>query len=364
MEKSKLAAAMFIVGSIGLFVHYIPLPPAVIACARAVIGTLFLLLVLRLKKTPLHGQAIRKNALCLLLSGAALGFNWIFLFEAFRHTGIAVATLCYYMAPVFVILLSPLVLGERLTRRKIVCTLLAVLGAVCISGVFTGSRQDPRGIAFGLAAALLYCSLILLNKRLRGLDTLETTFCQLCTAALVMLPYVLLGGHLHGLAPAPSTLFLLLVRAWSISCSSRLWAVSRPRPRPYSAMWIPSPPSCWPPSSCTSPSARRNCAAPSSSWAPRWPTNCRGTGRPRPNPKAWTGAGECVCTPGQRSRESTAARHAGMRPPALYPVAENRLPRAAHAERPRRGTKGRAGSSPFFAASCPPPLLPAGSPYL
>ena len=211
MEKSKLAAAMFIVGSIGLFVHYIPLPPAVIACARDIIGTLFLLLVLRLKKTPLHGQAIRRNALCLLLSGAALGFNWIFLFEAFRHTGIAVATLCYYMAPVFVILLSPLVLGERLTRRKLVCTLLAVLGAVCISGVFTGSRQDPRGIAFGLAAALLYCSLILLNKRLRGLDTLETTFCQLCTAALVMLPYVLLGGHLHGLAPAPSTLFLLLV---------------------------------------------------------------------------------------------------------------------------------------------------------
>lgn len=81
MEKSKLAAAMFIVGSIGLFVHYIPLPPAVIACARAVIGTLFLLLVLRLKKTPLHGQAIRKNALCLLLSGAALGFNWIFSFS-------------------------------------------------------------------------------------------------------------------------------------------------------------------------------------------------------------------------------------------------------------------------------------------
>ena len=29
--ESKLAAAMFIVGSIGLFVHYIPLPPAVIA---------------------------------------------------------------------------------------------------------------------------------------------------------------------------------------------------------------------------------------------------------------------------------------------------------------------------------------------
>lgn len=211
MEKCKLAAAMAIVGSIGLFVHYIPLPPAVIACARAVIGTCFLLLVLRLKKAPLHRQAIRENALCLLLSGAALGFNWIFLFEAFRHTGIAVATLCYYMAPVFVILLSPVFLGEQLTRRKLVCTALAVLGAVCISGVFSASRQDPRGIAFGLAAALLYCALILLNKRLRGLDTLETTFCQLLTAALVMLPYVLLGGHLEGCAPGPLGLALLLV---------------------------------------------------------------------------------------------------------------------------------------------------------
>ena len=44
MEKSKLAAAMFIVGSIGLFVHYIPLPPAVIAmlivyCLRGVTFT-------------------------------------------------------------------------------------------------------------------------------------------------------------------------------------------------------------------------------------------------------------------------------------------------------------------------------------
>ena len=287
---------MFIVGSIGLFlVHYIPLPPAVIACARAVIGTLFLLLVLRLKKTPLHGQAILKNALCLLLSGAALGFNWIFLFEAFRHTGIAVATLCYYMAPVFVILLSPLVLGERLTRRKIVCTLLAVLGAVCISGVFTGSRQDPRGIAFGLAAALLYCSLILLNKRLRGLDTLETTFCQLCTAALVMLPYVLLGGHLHGLAPALSTLFLLLVVGivhtglvyiLFFSAVGRLPA----RRWPCSAMWIPSPPSCWPPSSCTSPSAWPKPAALSSDPGRHaGQRTAGGRGRPRPSPRAWGG---------------------------------------------------------------------------
>ena len=361
MEKSKLAAAMFIVGSIGLFVHYIPLPPAVIACSRAVIGTLFLLLVLRLKKTPLHGQAIRKNALCLLLSGAALGFNWIFLFEAFRHTGIAVATLCYYMAPVFVILLSPLVLGERLTRRKIVCTLLAVLGAVCISGVFTGSRQDPRGIAFGLAAALLYCSLILLNKRLRGLDTLETTFCQLCTAALVMLPYVLLGGHLHGLAPAPSTLFLLLVVG--IVHTGLVYilffsAVGRLPAQTTAVLSYVDP-------------VTAILLATLFLHQPFGLAEACGTvlilgatGRPRPSPKAWTGAGECVCSPGQRSRESTAARHAGMRPPALYPVAENRLPRAAHAGRPRRGTKGRAGSSPIFAASCPPPLLPAGSPYL
>ena len=64
-------------------------------------------------KTIISQKGIKKNLVLLCLSGIALGINWITMFEAFRHTSVAVATICYYMAPVIVILVS-LYLQKRL----------------------------------------------------------------------------------------------------------------------------------------------------------------------------------------------------------------------------------------------------------
>ena len=50
-------------------------------------------------------EAIKANLAVLCVSGALIGFNWIFLFESFNYTTVATGTLCYYMAPVFVILI-------------------------------------------------------------------------------------------------------------------------------------------------------------------------------------------------------------------------------------------------------------------
>ena len=103
-----MIAAMTIFGTIGIFRKYIPLPSSTLALARGVIGTLFLLtLVLFVKKQRLDGGAIRRNLAFLVISGALIGFNWILLFEAYQYTTVAVATLCYYMAPVIVVMVSP-----------------------------------------------------------------------------------------------------------------------------------------------------------------------------------------------------------------------------------------------------------------
>ena len=61
-----------------------------------------------------------RTKLLLILSGALIGFNWILLFEAYNYTTVATATLCYYMQPTIVILLSPLFFRERLTAKKLV----------------------------------------------------------------------------------------------------------------------------------------------------------------------------------------------------------------------------------------------------
>ena len=75
------------------------------------------------------------------------------LFEAYRYTTIAVATLCYYMAPVLLIAFSPLLFKEKLTGRQIVCVLLAALGMVLVSGVLDGGGLDD-GAMTGIALAL------------------------------------------------------------------------------------------------------------------------------------------------------------------------------------------------------------------
>ena len=135
MARAQIIAAMTVFGTIGIFVRYIHLPSSIIALVRGIIGAAFLLLVLGLKRTRPDGAAIRKNLLLLCLSGAAIGFNWILLFEAYHYTTVATATLCYYFAPIFVTLLSPFLLGEGLTRRKILCVLAALGGMVLVSGL-------------------------------------------------------------------------------------------------------------------------------------------------------------------------------------------------------------------------------------
>lgn len=210
MEKFKLIIAMLIVGSIGIFVHYMPISSALIAAARAVIGTLFLLFVILIQRKTINWPKVRENGRYLVISGAAIGFNWIFLFEAYQYTSVAIATLCYYMAPAFVVILAPLVLKEKITRFNIICTGFAMFGAVLISGVLSGGESNLLGVGYGLAAAVLYASIIILNKKTKGLSGLELTFFQLLVAACVMVPYILLTEDISAVNWTPQIIGLLL----------------------------------------------------------------------------------------------------------------------------------------------------------
>ena len=213
MQKSKLSliAAMVIFGTIGLLRRYIDLPSSFIALARAVIGTVFLLGVAALGKKKPDWTGIRKNALPLLLSGAFLGFNWVFLFESYRYTSVATATLCYYMAPILVILASPL-LKEKLSPKKLLCVAGALAGIVLVSGVADSGFDagSVPGILFGLAAALFYACVMLLNKKITLASAYDKTVVQLSVAAAVLLPYVLLSEDVSAASFTPVSTLLLI----------------------------------------------------------------------------------------------------------------------------------------------------------
>lgn len=194
--KSYLALlfSMLIFGTLGIFRRYIPLSSGMLALFRGMLGSVFLLIFVYARGGRLH-RTDGKKLLLLALTGAIMGLNWMLLFEAYNYTTVAAATMCYYMQPTIVILLSPLVFRERLTGKKLFCALAAIVGMVFVSGILNGNSlrmQDMKGILFGLGAAALYAAVVILNKKVVLEDVYEKTIIELVAAAVILVPYLLL----------------------------------------------------------------------------------------------------------------------------------------------------------------------------
>lgn len=213
--RLAVVIAMTVFGTIGIFRHFMPgVPSGLLASLRGVVGALFLLALLYVRGGRLDLAAIRKNLFRLIVSGVVMGFNWILLFEAYRYTSVATATLCYYMAPILVILASPLVLGERLTARKLICVAIAVGGMIPVTGVLDagfGGLGELRGIALGLGAAVLYACVVLINQRITDIAAYDKTIVQLGAAGIALIPYVLLAEDVTALTLTLPTVVLMAV---------------------------------------------------------------------------------------------------------------------------------------------------------
>ena len=193
--KGKLILAMMIWGSLGVFVRAIPLTSPQLALCRAVMAALVVggyLLALRRKMTLPPGREL----FLLLLSGACIGVNWILLFEAYRYTTVSVATLSYYFAPVLVTAACPVFFRETITGRQVLCFGMSTAGVALIlaTGGLAGTGTDGIGVLYGLGAAVLYASVVLLNKAIRQVAGIQRTFFQFLAALVVLLPYVLGTG--------------------------------------------------------------------------------------------------------------------------------------------------------------------------
>ena len=192
-SRGVMALAMAVFGTVGAFVRGISLASGEIALWRALLAVAMIGLLLALRGEKIDLRSIEREAILLFASGAALGINWMLLFEAYKRTTVSLATLSYYFAPVIVTVLCPLVFKERLTKKQIFCFVGATLGLVLITGV-GGSGDDLRGILFGLGAAVFYAIVVLINKLIKNTEPVRRTLLQFVAAIIILLPYVLLTG--------------------------------------------------------------------------------------------------------------------------------------------------------------------------
>lgn len=194
MKSARLQfiIAMSIVGSIGIFVRLVPFPSSQIALVRGCIGALSILTYALLTKKDLSPARIKADILILLLSGAALGINWILLFQAYRYTTIANAIICYYTAPVIVVALSPFLLKEKLNQTTIGCIFASLIGIVFITGLGNISANHLAGLLYGLGGACFFAAVVILNKHIRHVNGIERSIVQLTVSALAIIPYITL----------------------------------------------------------------------------------------------------------------------------------------------------------------------------
>ena len=191
--RTMLIVSMTIFGTLGLFVRNIPLSSSEIALYRAVLAAILIGAFLLVTKQKIPFGQIKKEIPLLVLSGVAMGFNWILLFEAYKYTTVSVATLSYYFAPVIVTVACPILFKEKMGIKQVICFVMSTLGIVLITGIGDLSQGSShiKGILFGLGAATLYATVIILNKFTKTVDGIHRTFMQFLSAIAVLVPYVL-----------------------------------------------------------------------------------------------------------------------------------------------------------------------------
>lgn len=202
-SKILLALSMAVFGTLAPFVRNIGVASSEIALYRAILAILLIGAFLLIKKEKLAFKEAKKEIPLLFLSGVAMGFNWILLFEAYKYTTVSTATLSYYFAPVIVTALCPLLFKEKLSLKQVICFVFSTVGIILITvtGSLGGGSNDLTGILFGLGAACLYATVVLINKFIKNVTGIHRTFMQFVSAAAVLLPYVLIteGVNVGGL---------------------------------------------------------------------------------------------------------------------------------------------------------------------
>lgn len=190
LAYASYASALLLFGTNGIFVSQISFRGSQIVLLRTLIGAL-LLSGLVLACGGFDKDSVRKEWKLLLLGGAALGLNWVSLFEAYRLLNISLATLVYYVGPILVLLSSPILFCEKLTGRKLIAMILVALGLICISGSIVMRGMNALGLLVAIISALLYASLIIFNKQITRTSGMQTAAIELDVAFVVVLVYSL-----------------------------------------------------------------------------------------------------------------------------------------------------------------------------
>jgi len=207
----KYITALLLFGSNGIVASHISLSSYEIVFTRTLIGALFLALIFVSSKQKARFLENKAHFLSLVISGAAMGASWMFLFEAYKQIGVSFATLAYYCGPVIVMILSPILFKEKMTVAKILGFLAVVLGMFFVNGQALSQGKFSWGLVFGILSAVMYAFMVTFNKKAVSITGLENPMWQLIASFVTVAIFLgLKQGFSFHVAPENLLPILLL----------------------------------------------------------------------------------------------------------------------------------------------------------
>lgn len=188
----KYILALLLFGTNGIVASYISLTSYENVLMRTLTGSLLLIVIFPLVKGKLTFLQNKRHFFLLMISGAAMGASWMFLFEAYRQIGVSIASLAYYCGPVIVMVLSPFLFGEKLTALKIVGFLAVVCGIFFVNGQAFQGGEMGRGLFCGGMSAVMYALMLISNKKAKSITGMENAMLQLVASFLTVAVFVAL----------------------------------------------------------------------------------------------------------------------------------------------------------------------------
>lgn len=119
----SMIIAQLVFGTAGVITKSAVLPATFVTMSRGAMGFVFLFMLYKFMGIEINFKAIWRNIKILVITGASLATHWILMYESYAYTTVATTSLVFYTAPIFVILASPFVLGEKMTLKKLLCVL-------------------------------------------------------------------------------------------------------------------------------------------------------------------------------------------------------------------------------------------------
>lgn len=163
-----VSIAAVIWGSNGVIVNFIQADPFLIAFYRTLLATLILTpIAFIMKRGEFIKAAIEWRPL--MFNGFMNALGWGFLFSSMKLIPIAVSVLLNYLAPVFVSLLAPVFLKEKIKAAAITSLTLSMVGVTLIfHEQIRGGSMSILGVIYGLLSGLCYAIFILISKKIRS----------------------------------------------------------------------------------------------------------------------------------------------------------------------------------------------------